>query len=132
MGRVRTRTAQVAEAFDVAAQALRWVADAAISAEGGVTWPLTRALGEPRFDDLYDGTAGILVAFGEARLSGLGDFDPVARAAAGRLRYLAGAPAQLQAAALNRADESGELDSADPVAPDLSLYTGLSGIAWAL
>ena len=123
MGWGRTKTAQVANAFDVAAEALRWVADAAVSTGEGATWPLTRAPGAPGFDDLYDGTAGVLVAFAEARLSGLTDFDPVASAAAGRLRYFAGAAADVQAAELSRTG---------PAAPDLSLYTGLSGIAWAL
>jgi hypothetical protein len=68
--------------------ALRWVTDAAVTADGGMTWPQTRAPGAPLTDDLYAGTAGILAALAEARLADLTEFDDHARAAAGRLRAL--------------------------------------------
>jgi lantibiotic modifying enzyme len=110
---VRTETAPVAGALRAGTEALRWVADAAIPADGGATWPSTRMPGAPVSDDLYDGTAGVLLAFAQARLAGLSGWDEAARAAAGRLRYLA------------------EDQGADP-APDIGLYTGLSGAAAAL
>src|SRR5262249_30043089 len=94
----------------VATDALRWVADAAIATDDGATWPETRAPGAPRTDDLYAGTAGVLVGFAEARLAGIADFDDPARAAAARLQSQA-------AAGLDRIAES-----------DPGLYTGLAGM----
>jgi len=98
----------------MATDALRWVAEAAVATSDGPTWPETRAPGAPLADDLYAGTAGVLVGFAEARLTGIADFDDQARAAAGRLngQTLAG---------LDRADD------ADP-----GLYTGLAGMISAL
>jgi lantibiotic modifying enzyme len=75
-------------AFETATSALRWVTDAAVAADGGAAWPLTRAPGAPLADDLYDGTAGVLVALAEARLSGITEFDEHGHAAAGRLGCL--------------------------------------------
>jgi hypothetical protein len=89
MGWMRTTNTQLTATFDVAVDALRWVAEAAVAADGGATWPLTRRPGAATADDLYDGTAGVLMAFAQARLSGITRFDEPARAAAGRLRYLA-------------------------------------------
>jgi len=94
----------------VATDALRWVADAAVPTSDGATWPVTRAPAAPRTDDLYAGTAGVLVGFAEARLAGIADFDDHARAAVAQL--------QIQAAAdLDRIDDS-----------DPGLYTGLAGM----
>jgi lantibiotic modifying enzyme len=125
---MRSKNAQVADVFDAATDALRWVADAAVPAEGGATWPVTRAtgrVGAMLCDDLYDGTAGVLVAFAEARLSGIADYDEHARAAAGRLRHLAraGHPS---------AASPGPTVTRSSDGPDLTLYSGLSGIAAAL
>ena len=107
-------------AFEVGREALRWVTDVAVPADGGATWPETRSPGAPTWDNIYDGTAGVLYALAEARLSGSTDFDDHAAAAAGRLRGLVTA----------------QCDSAlvpDVVgAPWHGLYTGLSGYAAAL
>ncbi len=78
-------------------EALRWVAASAVAS-----------------DDLYEGTAGVLAAFAEARLGGITDFDDVAAAATARLRRVA--------ATAGRAGAR----------PGTGLYTGLGGIAWAL
>lgn len=71
-----------------ALDALRWVADSAVDTGEGLTWPETRAPGADRYDDLYAGTAGVLLAFAEARLSGVDAFDDVARGARDRLLRL--------------------------------------------
>ncbi|HUD38358.1 MAG TPA: lanthionine synthetase LanC family protein [Streptosporangiaceae bacterium] len=155
---MRTTNTQLTATFDVAVDALRWVAEAAVAADGGATWPLTRRPGAATADDLYDGTAGVLMAFAQARLSGITRFDEPARAAAGRLRYLArsgwmadpagqvvylaGRPAELarrpaelarRPAELARrpTDVTGRAED-EREAPDLSLYVGLSGIVTAL
>jgi lantibiotic modifying enzyme len=111
-------------AFDAAREALRWVTGISVTTAGGSTWPLTAAADAPLSDDLYDGTAGVLVALAEARLSGITEFDDHARAAALRLRAIASAGADRFAAPDNTDDEPGRLD--------LGLYTGLSGCAAAL
>jgi lantibiotic modifying enzyme len=116
----------VADAFDAGVEALRWVTDGAMATDGGATWPATRAAGAPLTDDLYSGTAGVLVALAEARLSGVAHFGDHARAAAGRLRSLASVGTWATSNAMPE-------DSDDqPDNPDLGLYTGLSGCAAAL
>jgi lantibiotic modifying enzyme len=137
MGWVRTANTQLTATFEVAVDALRWVAEAAVAADGGATWPLTRLPGTATADDLYDGTAGVLMAFAQARLSGITRFDEPARAAAGRLRYLARSawaaePAGRAASPAGRPAEMAARAEDEREAPDLSLYTGLSGIATAL
>lgn len=114
------------EARAAARAALRWVTDAGAEAAGGMTWPHTRAPGAPVTDDLYFGTAGVLAALAEARLGGLTEFDDHALAAAGRLRQIAARSADV--------DESVCATELEPDAdvPDLSLYTGLGGVAAAL
>jgi lantibiotic modifying enzyme len=99
-----------AQLIAVATDALRWVANAAVATRDGATWPETRAPDAPRADDLYAGTAGVLVGFAEARLSGITDFDDHARAAVAQLRARA-------AAGLDRIDDT-----------DPGLYTGLAGM----
>jgi lantibiotic modifying enzyme len=105
-----------------AIQALRWVAAAAVEGDGGLTWPAIRELGLEQCDDLYCGTAGVLVSLSEARLSGITEFDATARAATGRLRHVA--------AATVRALESG--DAGTLAGQELGLYSGLAGQAVAL
>jgi lantibiotic modifying enzyme len=114
------------EARAAARAALRWVTDAGVAVSGAMTWPSTRAPGAPFSDDLYFGTAGILAALTEARLGGLSEFDDHAHAAAKRLRQLARLAASGDAAVCAAELES-EMDE-----PDLSLYTGLGGVAVAL
>jgi lantibiotic modifying enzyme len=116
------------EARAAARAALRWVTDAGVAVDGGMTWPHSRAPGAPLTDDLYFGTAGILAALAEARLSGLTEFDDHARMAAARLRQLA------QRAAAGGRDAGACAPELEPEldVPDLSLYTGLSGVAAAL
>lgn len=113
-------------AFDAAREALRWVTDAAVAADGGATWPQTRAPGAPLTDDLYYGTAGVLAALAEARLSGIADFDDHARAAAGRLRSLA-RPGSGPGSIAGPEDSHRRSGSSDA-----GLYTGLCGCAAAL
>ena len=91
-------------------RALRWAADAA----------------RPLADDLYSGTAGVLVAFAEARLSNIDEFDDAARRAVGRLVTVAAASG---AELLGRARAPGGDALSDH---ELGLYTGLAGHAAAL
>lgn len=113
------------EARAAARAALRWVTDAGVATNGAMTWPSTRAPGAPLSDDLYFGTAGILAALAEAKLGGLTEFDDHAEAAAERLRQLS------HLAAEDVSVCSTELEP-DMDEPDLSLYTGLGGVAVAL
>jgi lantibiotic modifying enzyme len=116
----------VISAFEAAREALGWVTGAAVPADGGATWPETRAAGAPASDDLYGGTAGVLVALTEARLSGIADFDDHAQAAAGRLRTLIAARA-----GANAAQEAPDIRAASD-ATDFGLYSGLGGYVTAL
>ena len=68
-----------------AREALRWVTDAAVPVPGGLAWPETRQPDGRVSDDLYDGTAGVLMALAQARLAGLEDFGSFAAGAVGRL-----------------------------------------------
>src|SRR4249919_3086808 len=110
-----------------AREALRWVTDAAVPVPGGLAWPETRQPDGRVSDDLYDGTAGVLMALAEARLAGITDFDAFAAGAAGRLSYLGGAdPAG-----------DGTPDPGDPANPPpdprrAELYIGLAGYPVAL
>jgi lantibiotic modifying enzyme len=113
-------------AFGAGREALRWVTDAAVTMDGGAIWPRSRVPGAPLSDDLYAGTAGVLAALAEARLSGIAEFDVHAEAAAGRLRSLS-AP-DSWAGFIAEPDDS----DAMPECPDFGLYTGLSGCATAL
>lgn len=111
-------------ARETALDALRWVAAAGVPAEGGISWPSEEDPGQFA-DDLYSGTAGVLIACAEARLSGTGAFDGLAAAAAGRLQGVAAAET-IRLARLARTQ-------AGPLAVDeLGLYTGLAGHAAAL
>ncbi len=110
----------------VARDALRWVTDAAVATGDGLSWPETRAPGEPLTDDLYAGTAGVLIALAEARLAGLSEFDDHARAAAGRLRGLARTDLDAWRTVAAR-EPAGE-----EYGPDPGLYTGLAGTMTAL
>jgi lantibiotic modifying enzyme len=114
------------DAAEAGLRALRWVAGAATAADGGASWPETREPGSPLVDDLYSGTAGVLVAFAEARLSGIDEFDDAARSAAGRLQTVAAARA---ADLLDRVRAAGDAPLSDE---DLGLYTGLAGYTAAL
>jgi lantibiotic modifying enzyme len=69
---------------DLARRAFDWIASVAVPADGGPGWPEAGVL----FDDLYSGTAGVLLGCAEAAAAGL---DPahVAAGARARLLYLA-------------------------------------------
>jgi lantibiotic modifying enzyme len=123
---VHTDPVLVTGARTAAIEALRWVAGAAIETDGGASWPETRTDGAHTADDLYDGTAGVLMAFAEAELSGITGFREPATAAAGRLRWIA------EAGPAGRADPLHIPFADEPDPPVTSLYTGLSGIAAAL
>jgi hypothetical protein len=63
---------------EAARAALRWVTGAAVPVPGGLAWPETRQPDGRISDDLYDGTAGVLMALAQARLAGLvGPDNPV-------------------------------------------------------
>ncbi len=112
---------------EAAAEALRWVSGQAVPAAGGVSWP-ARGDDEREFDDeLHSGTSGLLVTFAEARLSGIGDFDQLAQAAAGRLRTASTASLS-EVAARARGAGQGPLGEVG----ELGLYFGLAGHAAAL
>jgi lantibiotic modifying enzyme len=110
---------------ETALAALRWVARAAVPADGGLSWPDADSPGQLA-DDLYSGTAGVLIAFAEARLAGIEEFDAVAAAAASRLRHVAAADAA-RLLATSQAPQA-----TPPPADELGLYTGLAGHAAAL
>jgi lantibiotic modifying enzyme len=110
--------------LEVARDALRWVAGAAVPAEGGVRWPWDLTPGARLADDVYDGTAGVLISLCEARASGLTEFDDVAAQAAGRLRWVT-AHAARWAADKAAADPDGESEWT-------GLYGGIAGHATAL
>lgn len=104
----------------MACDALRWVARSALPVDGGLGWPESPIGGRLPTDDLYSGTAGVLLAFAEARLSGIDEFDATASLAARRLHHLATHAARSDPAA-------------DPGQPgDSALYTGLAGYSFAL
>ena len=108
------------QASEAALDALRWVTSAGTAVDGGMAWREYAAPGRPICDDLYAGTAGILAALAEARLSGRTEFDEYARGAVRRLRSVASGSA------------SGGPSATGPQVPNAGLYTGLSGMAAAL
>src|SRR5579863_8214828 len=88
MARPRKDAAQ--PTAEPARDALRWVASQSVPAEGGLAWLRPNWPERRPADDLYEGTAGVLVGLAEARLTGITEFDDVAQAAAGRLKWLVG------------------------------------------
>jgi len=123
---------------DAGLEALRWVTAAAVPAKGGLTWPDMTVPGSPRGDDLYEGTASVLAALAQARLSGHIEYDDVARAAAGRLIALVpDSPGDLARPGMpgtsgNQGGPASGTGPDGPGGPDLGLYTGASGMAAAL
>ncbi len=97
------------ELLDVARRAYDWIDSVAVEADGGLGWLETRE----RVDDLYAGTAGILLGCAEATAAGL---DPVRAAAGarGRLLHLA------------------RHDPETSTIPDDGVFTGWAGVATAL
>jgi lantibiotic modifying enzyme len=69
---------------DPARRAFDWIASVAVAADGGLAWLEDGVL----FDDLYSGTAGVLLGCAEAEAAGLGT-SHVAAGARGRLLSLA-------------------------------------------
>jgi lantibiotic modifying enzyme len=69
---------------DLARRGFDWIASVAVAADGGLAWLEDGVL----FDDLYSGTAGVLLGCAEAEAAGLGT-SHVAAAARGRLLSLA-------------------------------------------
>ena len=70
--------------MDIARRAFDWIASVAIGADGGLGWPEDGVLS----DDLYSGTAGVLLGCAEAEGAGLGTAH-VSAGARGRLLSLA-------------------------------------------
>ena len=64
---------------DLACRAFDWIASVAVAADGGLGWTEDGVL----FDDLYSGTAGVLLGCAEAEAAGLGTAHVAAGAAAG-------------------------------------------------
>lgn len=99
----------VTDALTAARGAFDWVRSAAVEVDGGLGWC---ELGQ-RYDDLYCGTAGVLLACAEAAAAGVDTGDSPVGAMA-RLRHLA------------RSTEPG------PTLADDGLFCGWAGIAVAL
>ena len=94
---------------DAARRALDWIGSVAVGVDGGLGW----LEGGVLFDDLYSGTAGVLLGCAEAAAAGLGP----ARASAGargRLLHLAGRGPGVA------------------TMPDDGLFSGWAGVAVAL
>ncbi|SOD72819.1 lanthionine synthetase-like protein [Jatrophihabitans sp. GAS493] len=91
--------------------AFDWIRSVAVPAPGGLTWCEE---GEP-FDDLYSGTAGVLLGCAQARSSGLNlaDIADIAAAAVARLSHLATNPGTA-------------------TLPDDGLFSGWAGVPVAL
>ena len=70
--------------MDLARRAFDWIASVAVAADGGLGWPEDGVLS----DDLYSGTAGVLLGCAEAEAAGLGTAH-VSAGARGRLLSLA-------------------------------------------
>src|SRR5712692_9680699 len=70
---------------DAARTAFGWIGSAAIGADGGLGWAENGVLA----DDLYSGTAGVLLGCAEAAAAGF-DTGQVSAGARGRLLHLAG------------------------------------------
>jgi lantibiotic modifying enzyme len=99
----------VADAQRLARDAFGWVRSVAVEVDGGRGW----LEGAELFDDLYSGTAGVLLACAEAAASGL-DTGDVGAGAVGRLQHLA------------------TEDSPVATLPDDGLFAGWAGVAVAL
>ena len=97
------------DARRLARGAFDWIESVAVDLDGGQSW---REGAEP-FDDLYAGTAGVLLACAEATASGL-DTSTVAAGALARLVHLA------------------EHDPSAATMPDDGLFSGWAGVAVAL
>lgn len=69
---------------ELARRGLDWIASVAVAADGGLGWTEDGVL----FDDLYSGTAGVLLGCAEAAAAGLGPAH-VSAGARARLLYLA-------------------------------------------
>jgi hypothetical protein len=93
--------------LDLAGRAFDWIASVAVGVDGGLGWLEDGAL----FDDLYSGTAGVLLGCAEAAAAGL-DTARVSAGARGRLAHLA-------------RQDAGTM-------PDDGLFSGWAGIAVAL
>jgi len=120
-----------------AREALRWVTDAAVPVPSGLAWPETRQPDGRVSDDLYDGTAGVLMALAEARLAGITDFDAFAAGAVGRLSYLGGVDPAGGGTAGGGTAGGGTAQADDPADPPpdprrAELYIGLAGYPVAL
>jgi lantibiotic modifying enzyme len=95
--------------MDIARRALDWIASVAVGADGGLGWSEDGVL----FDDLYSGTAGVLLGCAEAAAAGF-SAAAVSAGAAGRLLYLA------------------RQGPGVATMPDDGLFSGWAGVAVAL
>jgi lantibiotic modifying enzyme len=95
--------------MDLARRGFDWIASVGVAADGGLAWREDGVL----FDDLYSGTAGVLLGCAEAEAAGLG----TAHAAAGARGRLLSLARQGPGAA---------------TMPDDGVFSGWAGIALAL
>ena len=95
--------------MDLARRAFDWIASVAISADGGSGWPEDGVL----FDDLYSGTAGVLLGCAEAAAAGLG-------------------MAHVSAGARSRLLSLARQGPGVATMPDDGLFSGWAGVAVAL
>lgn len=92
-----------------ARSAFDWIASVGVEVDGGLGW----LEGDDLSDDLYSGTAGVLLGCAQAQACGI-DTAEIAAGAVGRLTHLATG------------------DRAEATLPDDSLFSGWAGVAVAL
>ncbi|MEU7982958.1 lanthionine synthetase LanC family protein [Micromonospora sp. NPDC049081] len=115
---------------DVVRQAFRWIESVAVPAEGGLGW---QEAGE-RFDDLYAGTAGVLLGCAEATATGRHPADgPVVTTTDGGVATAAGsALGRVAAGARGRLVHLARHEPDAATMPDDGLFGGWAGVAVAL
>jgi lantibiotic modifying enzyme len=109
VGAVGEPAIRASEAQRAARAAFEWVESVAVEVDGGLGW----LEGGELFDDLYSGTAGVLLGCAEATASGL-DTATVASGAVARLIHLATREPNVE------------------TMPDDGLFTGWAGVVVAL
>ncbi|MEU8265121.1 lanthionine synthetase LanC family protein [Micromonospora sp. NPDC048999] len=115
---------------DVVRRAFSWIESVAVPADGGLGW---LEAGE-RFDDLYAGTAGVLLGCAEATAAGLSTADGPAEATTGG-GVATGSGSALDRIAVGARDRLVHLARHEPDAatmPDDGLFGGRAGVAVAL
>ena len=115
---------------EAARQAFGWIESVAVPADGGLGW----LEAGKRVDDLYAGTAGVLLGCAEATAAGLSTGDGPAEAAAGGGGSAASGSAlgRVAAGARDRLVHLARHDPDTTMMPDDGVFDGWSGVAIAL